>query len=189
MQTKLGAQLNNIWSGTASSASVERLLGHVFLSIPMKCISQSYWYGHTIYKMKEYWFLYANLNEDLCVPFIPHILWSCNDILISEANSMLSFGMNILTDDYHIIMGKITLTRKPQLFSCTKSRKLCQKFQHLKKQPSPHQCLCFYRTVCITKVASIPEKKKKLFTLLKKEIETKMMLWITTGITDEAWHT
>lgn len=39
------------------------------------------------------------------------------------------------------------------------------------------------------KSSKYTRKKKKLFTLLKKEIETKMMLWITTGITDEAWHT
>lgn len=54
-------------------------------------------------------------------------------------NSVLSFGTNMLTDYYCMIVGKkITLTWKPQLFSCIKSRKLCQCFQHLKNKPPPH---------------------------------------------------
>lgn len=42
---------------------------------------------------------------------------------------MLHFGRNTLTDYYCVIMERITLTSKPQLFSCMKSRQYSQKFQ------------------------------------------------------------
>lgn len=65
---------------------------------------------------------------------------------------MLNFGRKTLTDYYCVIMERITLTSKPQLFSCMTSRQYSQKFQ-LSKPNLLHSNVYALREISMLKKA------------------------------------